>query len=169
MDNINFINGKTLEGEQITFDGFRVESYAIYDDEEEGLLVDLYFKSGSLVTVFAYADEESESSEIVDSLLECEMALKKNPELLVRNYPCELIGCDSSKNKEYFFDGNSVEYYTRDECADEDLVELHFASGHVVAVFNELDENLYPGESVETLVDGCICRYFDDDKYYFNK
>ena len=76
MDNINFINGKTLEGEQITFDGFRVESYAVYEDEEDGLLVDLYFKSGSLATVYAYADEESESSEIVDSLLECEMALK---------------------------------------------------------------------------------------------
>ena len=163
MDNINFINGKTLEGEQITFDGFRVESYAIYDDEEEGLLVDLYFKSGSSVTVFAYADEESESSEIVDSLLECEMALKKNPALLVKNFPFELIICNSSKNKEYNFDGNSVEYYTRDECADEDLVELHFASGHVVAVFNELDENLYPGESVETLVDDCICRYFKED------
>ncbi len=29
MENINFINAKTLEGEQITFDGFRVESYAI--------------------------------------------------------------------------------------------------------------------------------------------
>lgn len=162
MDNINFINGKTLEGEQITFDGFRVESYAVYEDEEDGLLVDLYFKSGSLVTVYAYADEESESSEIVDSLLECEMALKKNPELLVKNCPCELIGCDSLKNKEYFFDGNSVEYYTRDESADEDLVELHFASGHVVAVFNEIDEDLYPGESVETLVDDCICRYFKE-------
>ena len=164
MENINFIYGKTLEGEQITFDGFRVESYAVYEDEEDGLLVDLYFKSGSLVTVYAYADEESESSEIVDSLLECEMALKKNPELLVKNCPCELIGCDSLKNKEYFFDGNSVEYYTRDECANEDLVELHFASGHVVAVFNELDENLYPGESVETLVDDCICRYFKEEE-----
>ena len=163
MENINFINGKTLKDKRITFDGFRVESYAIYDDEEKGLLVDLYFKSGTLVTVYAYADEESESSEIVDSLLECEMALKKNPDLLVKNCPCELIGCDSLKNKEYFFDGNSVEYYTRDECADEDLVELHFASGHVVAVFNELDENLYPGESVETLVDDCICRYFKED------
>ena len=162
MDNINFINGKTLKDERITFDGFRVESYAIYDDVEKGLLVDLYFKSGTLVTVYAYADEESESSEIVDSLLECEMALKENPDLLTRNYPCEFIGCDSSKNKEYSFDGNSVEYYTRDECADEDLVELHFASGHVVAVFNELDENLYPGESVETLVDDCICRYLTD-------
>lgn len=91
-----------MKDERITFDGFRVESYAIYDDEEEGLLVDLYFKSGSSVSVYAYADEESESSEIVDSLLECEMALKKNPDLLTRNYPCELIGCDSSKNKEFF-------------------------------------------------------------------
>ena len=163
MDNINFINGKTLEGEQITFDGFRVESYAVYEDEEDGLLVDLYFKSGSLATVYAYADEESESSEIVDSLLECEMALKKNPALLVKNFPFELIICNSSKNKEYNFDGNSVEYYTRDESADEDLVELHFASSHVVAVFNEIDEDLYPGESVETLVDDCICRYFKED------
>lgn len=56
MENINYINGKTLEGEQITFDGFKVE------------------------------------------------------------------------------------YYTRDESSDEDLVELHFASGHVVAVFNVLDQ-----------------------------
>ena len=162
MENINFINGKTLEGEQITFDGFRVESYAVYEDEEDGLLVDLYFKSGSLVTVYAYADEESESSEIVDSLLECAEALKKNPALPVRNFPFELIICNSLKNKEYNFDGNSVEYYTRDESADEDLVELHFASGHVVAVFNEIDEDLYPGESVETLVGGCICRYLTD-------
>lgn len=163
MDNINFINGKTQEGEQITFDGFRVESYAVYEDEEDGLLVDLYFKSGSLVTVYAYADEESESSEIVDSLLECAEALKKNPALLVKKFPFELIICNSSKNKEYNFDGNSVEYYTRDESADEDLVELHFSSGHVVAVFNEIDEDLYPGESVETLVDDCICRYFKED------
>lgn len=162
MENINFINGKTLKGELITFDGFRVESYTVYEDEEDGLLVDLYFKSGTLVTVYAYADDESESSEIVDSLLECEMVLKKNPDLLAKNYPFESIGCVSSKNKEYNFDGNSVEYYTRDECADEDLVELHFGSGHVVAVFNELDENLYPGESVETLVDSCICRYLTD-------
>ena len=29
-------------------------------------------------------------------------------------------------------------------------------------MFNELDEDLYPGESVVTLVDKCICRYFDD-------
>ena len=162
MENINYINGKTLEGEQITFDGFRVESYAIYDDEEEGLLVDLYFKSGSLVTVYAYADEESESSEIVDSLMVCNDALRTNPDLLAKHFPAEFIGCNSSKNKEYNFDGNSVEYYTRDESADEDLVELHFASGHVVAVFNELDEDLYPGESVDTLVDGCICRYLTD-------
>lgn len=162
MKNINFINGKTLEGEQITFDGFRVESYAIYDDEEEGLLVDLYFKSGSSVTVFAYADKESESSEIIDSLMVCNDALRTNPDLLAKHFQAEFIGCNSSKNKEYNFDGNSVEYYTRDESADEDLVELHFASGHVVAVFNELDEDLYPGDSVDTLVDGCICRYLTD-------
>ena len=68
----------------------------------------------------------------------------------------DTVALDTDYTKEYNFDGNSVEYYTRDECADEDLVELHFASGHVVAVFNELDE-------IETLVDDCICRYFKED------
>ena len=53
MENMNYIFGKTLAGEMITFDGFRVESYAIYADEEEGTLVDLLFKSGSYVTVYA--------------------------------------------------------------------------------------------------------------------
>jgi hypothetical protein len=160
MENVNYIYGKTPQDELITFDGFRVESYAIYEDEEEGTLVDLLFKSGGYVTVYAHVDE---GSEIIDSLLDCESALKKNPDLLAKHYPVELIGCDTPKNKEFFFDGNTVEYYTQEESDDDDLVELHFVSGHVVEVFNELDEDLYPGESVETLVDDCICRYMKDE------
>ena len=156
MENVNFIYGKTPQGELITFDGFRVESYAIYEDEEEGTLVDLLFKSGGYVTVYAHVDE---GSEIIDSLMDCESALKKNPDLLEKRSPAEFIGCDTPKNKEFFFDGNTVEFYTKDEFEDDGLVELHFVSGHVVEVINELDEDLYPGESVETLVDGCICRY----------
>ena len=162
MENVNYIYGKTPQGELITFDGFRVESYAIYEDEEEGTLVDLLFKSGGYVTVYAHVDD---GDEIIDCLLDCESALKKNPGLLEKRYPVEFIGCDTPKNKEFFFDGNTVEYYTRDEddeYDDEGLVELHFVSGHVVEVFNELDEDLYPGESVVTLVDDCICRYFKD-------
>jgi hypothetical protein len=160
MEHINFISGKTLKGELITFDGFRVESYAIHDDEEEGLLVDLYFKSGNRVTVYAHVDE---GSEVIDSLMDCDAALRRNPDLLAKHFPAEFIGCNSPENKEFFFDGNMVEYYTQDELADEDLVELHFASGHVVEVFKELDEDVYPGECIETLVDGCICRYFDNE------
>lgn len=56
-----------------------------------------------------------------------------------------------------------MEYYTRDEFDDEGLVELHFVSGHAVEVFNNLDEDLYPGENVVTLVDEYICRYFDEE------
>ena len=44
------------------------------------------------------------------------------------------------------------------------MVELHFASGNVIEVLSALDENLCPGESVETLVDYCICRYFKDEE-----
>ena len=161
MENVNYLYGKTPQGELITFDGFRVESYAIYEDEEEGTLVDLLFKSGSYVTVYAHVDE---GSEIIDSLLDCESALKKNPDLLEKRYPVDLIGCDTPRKKEFFFDGKTVEYYTREEDDDDDLVELHFVSGHVVEVFNELDEELYPGENVVTLVDGCICRYFKGEE-----
>ena len=42
-------------------------------------------------------------------------------------------------------------------------MELHFASGNVIEVLFAFYENLYPGESVETLVDDCICRYFDEE------
>ncbi len=159
MENVNYIYGETPQGELITFDGFRVESYAIYEDEEEGTLVDILFKSGSFVTVYAHVDE---GGEIIDCLCDCWSALKKNPDLLAKRFPVGLIGCDTSKNKEFFFDGNTVEYYTREEFDDEGLVELHFVSGHVVEVFNELDEDLYPGESVVTLVDHSICRYLKD-------
>ena len=161
MKNVNYVYGKTLQGELITFDGFRVESYAIYEDEEEGTLVDLLFKSGGFVTVYAHVDE---GCEIIDCLCDCASVLKKNPNLLTKGYPDVFIGCDSSKNKEFFFDGNTVEYYTRDESDDEDLVELHFVSGHIVEVFNDLDDDLYPGESVETLVNNCICHYFKDEQ-----
>lgn len=160
MKNVNYIYGKTPQGELITFDGFRVESYAVYEDKEEGTLVDLLFKSGGYVTVYAHVED---GDEIIDSLLDCEGALKKKPDLLAKRYPTELIGCDTPKNKEFFFDGNTVEYYTTEEDADDGIVELHFVSGHVVEVFNELDEDLYPGESVITLVDDCICRYFKDE------
>ena len=159
MEN-NYIYGKTTDGELITLDGFRVESYAIYEDEDEGTLVDILFKSGGFVTVYAHVDE---GSEIIDDLCDCRSVLKKNPDLLTKRYPDVFIGCNSSKYKEFFFDGNTVEYYTRDEFADEDLVELHFVSGHVVRVFSDLDEDLYPGESVETLVDDCICRYLNNE------
>ena len=159
MENINFINGKTPQGELITFDGFRVESYAVYDDEEEGTLVDLLFKSGGYVTVYAYVDD---GDEIFESLCDCQSALKKNPDILSKRFPMAYIACDTSKNKAFFFDGNDVEYYTTEEDADDGIVELHFVSGHVVEVFSELDEDMYPGECVETLVDDCICRYWKD-------
>ena len=39
MGNINSIYEKTAQDELITFDGYRVESYAIYDDEKEGTIL----------------------------------------------------------------------------------------------------------------------------------
>ena len=76
--------------------------------------------------------------------------------------PVNLIGCDTVEGIDYFFDGNAVEYYITGSVSEEDMVELHFASGNVIEVLSALDENLYPGENVETLVDDCICRYLTD-------
>ena len=162
MENINFICGKTKNGDPITLDGFRVESFAIYTNVDGDTFVDVYFKSGARETVYAFEGDCPDS--IPDSLTECMKALKKNPDLLAKRYPVNLIGCDNASDSEFFFDGNAVEYYITGREAEEDMVELHFASGNVIKVFNALDENLYPGESVETLVDDCICRYFEDDK-----
>lgn len=53
MENINFIYGKTPDGRNVTLDGFRVESYATYANNEGLGLVDIYFKSGQEVTLLA--------------------------------------------------------------------------------------------------------------------
>ena len=160
MENVNYIYGKTTGGKPIILDGFRVESFMIYGNKAGETIVDIYFKSGEEVSVYAFTDE---GDSIPDSLTDCMIAAKKNPEILARPYPVNLIGCDTVEGIEYFFDGNAVEYYITGRDSDEDMVELHFASGNVVDVLNELDENLYPGESVVTLVDDCICRYNKDE------
>lgn len=161
MENVNYICGKTIDGRPITLDGCRVESFMIYGNKAGDTIVDIYFKSGEEVEVYVFTDQ---GESIPDSLTDCFLAAKKNPEILTKPYPVNLIGCDTIEGIPYFFDGNAVEYYTTGRDSDEDIVELHFASGNVIDVLSELDENLYTGESVETLVDDCICRYFDDDK-----
>lgn len=44
MENINFIYEKTPDGRNVTLDGFRVESYATYANDEGLGLVDIYFE-----------------------------------------------------------------------------------------------------------------------------
>ena len=161
MENVNYIFGKTSDGKQITLDGFRVESFAIYGNKDGETFVDIYLKSGDEVRVYAYDDEVDN---IPDSLADCMLALKENPEILTKPYPVNLIECDTVDWVKYFFDGNAVEYYITDRDSEDDLVELHFASGNVVEVRSDINEDLYPGESVETLVDDCICRYFKDQE-----
>ena len=144
MENINYICGKTQDGNPITLDGFRVESFMIFGIKNGDAIVDIYFKSGEEVEVYAFTDE---GDSIPDSLADCFLAAKKNPEILTRPYPVNLIGCDTVEGIEYFFDGNAVEYYITGRDSEEDMVELHFTSGNVIEVLSKLDENLYPGES----------------------
>ena len=66
MGNIHFICGKTKDGNPITLDGFRVESFAVYSHVDGDTFVYIYFKSGSRVTVYAYEGDCPES--IPDSL-----------------------------------------------------------------------------------------------------
>ena len=67
MENINFIYGKTPDGRNVTLDGFRVESYATYANDQGLGLVDIYFKSGQEVTVLA-EDEDGEFIPIPDQV-----------------------------------------------------------------------------------------------------
>jgi hypothetical protein len=161
MENVNYIFGKTTDGKPITLDGFRVESFMIYENKAHQEIVDIFFKSGEEVEVFVFTDQ---GESIPDSLADCMIVAKENPEILTRPYPVNLIGCDTFEGTDYFFDGNAVDYYITDRDSEEDMVELHFASGNVIKVLNALDENLYPGESVVTLVDDCICRYYKDEE-----
>ena len=161
MENVNYIFGKTTDGKPITLDGFRVESFMIYGNKAHQEIVDIFFKSGEEVEVFVFTDQ---GESIPDSLADCMIAAKENPEILTRPYPVNLIGCDTIEGIPFFFDGNAVEYYTTGRNSNEDMVEPHVASGHIFEVLSALDENLYPGESVETMVDNCICRYYKDEE-----
>ena len=67
------------------------------------------------------------------------------------------------------FDPNSVDFYITSADADEDDeagrdVELHFASGRTVTVRRNPEMDDLNGESLEIVIDDCICRYFKDEE-----
>ena len=164
MENINFIFGKTPDGRLVTLDGFRVESYATYANDKGEDCVDIYFKSGQEVTLLA-DDEESQEIPISEQLDDCRNA---DPEIVAAPHPALGIWCRKKDDERPFmFDVNAVEFYsTRDEENDEDEtdreVELHFASGRTVTVIRDPEMDDLDGESLEVVIDDCICRYFKD-------
>lgn len=161
MENINFIYGKTPDGRNVTLDGFRVESYATYANDEGLSLVDIYFKSGQEVTVLA-EDEDGEFIPIPDQLDACWNA---DPAIVATPHPIFSIMCRRIDNGSAFkFDPNSVEFYITGANEDEDdetdrEVELHFASGRTVIVRRDPEMDDLDGETLETVLDDCICRY----------
>ena len=122
----------------------------IYGNNAGDTIVDIYFKSGEEVEVNAFTDE---GDSIPDGLADCFLAAKKNPEILTRPYPVNLICCYTVEGIEYFFDGNAVEYYITGSVSEEDMVELHFASGNDFTyeflgnVFKELAD-IFPSEYI---------------------
>lgn len=105
MENVNYIFGKTTDGKPITLDGFRVESFMIYGNKAHQEIVDIFFKSGEEVEVYVYTDQ---GESIPDSLADCMIAAKQNPEILTRPHPVNLIGCDTFEGINFFFDGISL-------------------------------------------------------------
>ena len=164
MENINFIYGKTPDGRNVTLDGFRVESYATYTNDKGEWCVDIYFKSGQEVTLLA-EDREGEFIPIPDQLDYC---WDPDPEILAASQPRYSVMCRKIDNGSAFkFDPNSVEFYIIDANEDEDdetdrEVELHFASGRTVTVIKDTEMDDLDGESLEIVIDDCICRYFRD-------
>lgn len=156
MENINFICCKTPDGRKITLDGFRVESSTWTEDDRGNKCNDLIFKSGQEIRVLA----DSFDGDIDAHLWDC-MRADKNTNYT--NHP--MIVATREDGNEIIFDGTDVEFYIAFKYSNGvDLVELHFASGRTIVVFDEVDEDTYPGECVQTLVDDCICRYFDEEK-----
>ena len=154
-ENINFICGKTLDGREITLDGFRVESSTWTEDDKGNRCNDLIFKSGQEIRVLS----DSFAGDIDAQLWDC---IRADLSTNYANHP--MICATREDGQEIVFDGTAVEYYIDFQYGnDEDLVELHFASGRTIVVFDEVDEDTYPGECVQTLVDDCICRCFGDD------
>jgi len=160
MKNINYIYGKTTDGKPITLDGFRVEAFTEYKNEEGDYCMDIYFKSGNSVSVYGESEDGCEISEDLD---DCFYEVKRNPSLLLEPHPAEIIYCKTADGKRFSFDGNAVEFHVSFDDEDgKSYVELHFASGRVIVVLKDLDEDIYPGDNVVTLVDNCICRYLND-------
>lgn len=166
MENINFIFGKTPDGRNVTLDGFRVESYSTYlNDKGEGC-VDIYFKSGQEVTLLA-EDEDGEFIPIPAQLDACWIA---DPEIVTALHPRFDVMCRKLDNGSAFkFDPNSIEFYMTGADADEDDeadrdVELHFTSGRAVTVRRDPEMDDLDGESLEIVIDDCICRYFKDEE-----
>lgn len=159
MENINFIIGTTTDGHDITLDGFRVESFEEFKNDRGDDCVRLYFKSGKEISVFAENDEG-------DSMLEqlSEFFIKDIDLPPLKFHHPEAILCNKPNGDDFSFDGLAIEFHVSYENADgDDVVELHFVSGRTVTVLVDLDQNLYPGEDVITLVDDCICRYFKEE------
>lgn len=172
MENINYIYGKTTDGHCITLDGFCVESFETFENEKGKDCVKLYFKSGKEITVF---EEDEELGSLFEQL--CEFFNTDFQVVPFKHHP-ESILCKKPNGDDFSFDGLAIEFYVSYKNAKgEDVVELHFVSGRTVTVLKDLDEELYPGGNVITLVDQCICRYKridnddedddeDDDSYH---
>lgn len=164
-NNINYIYGKTPDGRIVTLDGFRVESYASYSNEKGEWCVDIYFKSGQEVTVLA-EDEDGKFIPIPDQLDAC---LNADPEIIEAPHHAVCILCRKKDNESAFmFDANTVEFYITVEEDEEDDetdrdVELCFASGRTVIVRRDPEMDDLDGESLEIVIDDCICRYFKDE------
>lgn len=162
MENINYIYGKTTDGHNITLDGFRVESFETFINEKGDDCVRLYFKSGKEISVLQEDDELGDFMEQLCEFFNTDFHVEP-----FKHHP-ESIICNKPNGDDFSFDGLAIEYHVSYKNAEgNDVVDLHFVSGRTVTVLMDLDENIYPGENVITLVDQCICRYkridIDDD------
>ena len=159
IENINYIDWKTVDGRFVTLDGFRVESFTTYENDKGEECVDICFKSGQAVTV---PSEHEEYDGYIPGILE--NCLDPEWGIMDVSQPVRRIECRTADGKEFVFDGNSVEFYITDRDNDDwdGTVELHFASGRTVVVFDAIDAEDEEEEYVEILLDDCICRYFND-------
>ena len=164
MVNYNYIYGTLIDGREIVLDGFRIEAYETYTDDNQNNCIHIYFKSGQDVTMYFDWEPDGLDCDIMADIIKCSTADK---EIVNQSFPQRTITCHLQHDKELTFDGNSVEFYIYNSGEEEEPIEIHFYSGRSITIPNSWGEyiegeNCYEELVIEFLPD-CICRYLPKD------
>ena len=147
---IYIIYGKTIDGRDIALDGYKVESFANYHCDRQGIM-EIVFRSGQTARM---AEDDDLQSKLVESMQVDKKTIDApNPHSLVDYY--------TTGGFWGLFDGNATECIISHKCDGKEYLELHFDSGKTLTVFADSLEGSgdVTEEEISNLVDDYIYRH----------